>query len=117
LPSVFLSNHRAPFRAASVEIIGGGGASYPVASARTHKIAVKCKTMSALGQKQMCVAKRHVRFAPESGIRQPVMSALSPKAHMCSARGNLRYGPIADIHSSAPTKRKTPGNCPGFCLH
>jgi hypothetical protein len=24
MPSVFLSNHRAPFRAASVEIIGGG---------------------------------------------------------------------------------------------
>jgi len=24
---------------------------------------------------------------------------------------------FADIHSWAPSKRKTPGNCPGFCLH
>ena len=40
--------------------------------------------MSALGQKQTC--------AP-----QVVMSALPPKADMCSAPAHVRYGPIADI--------------------
>src|SRR5262249_61407286 len=40
--------------------------------------------MSALGQKQT--------FAP-----QKVMSALPPKADMCSATRHVRYGPKADI--------------------
>jgi hypothetical protein len=42
--------------------------------------------MSALGQKQ-------------TAVRNP-MSALPPKADMCSAIGDVRYGPKADI---APT--------------
>ena len=42
------------------------------------------------------------------------MSALPPKADMCGALVHVRFGPKADIHSSAPTKRETPGNCPGF---
>jgi hypothetical protein len=56
--------------------------------------------MSVLGQKQTS-AKEHVRFTPnsdrESGHAQMVMSALPPKADMCSARGDVRYGPKADI--------------------
>jgi hypothetical protein len=46
-------------------------------------------------------AKGHVRFAPnsdrESGFPQTVMSALPPKADMCSAAGDVRFGPKADI--------------------
>src|SRR5262249_4782825 len=63
----------------------------------------KVTAMSALGQKQTYAAHK-------------IMSALPPKADMCSALGHVRFGPIADIHSSAPTERKTPGNCPGFSI-
>ena len=42
--------------------------------------------MSALGQKQTCAV-------------QKVMSALPPKADMCSALGDVRFVPIADIAS------------------
>jgi hypothetical protein len=49
----------------------------------------------------MCSALVDVRFTPESdresGFGQPVMSALHPKADMCSARGYVLFGPIADI--------------------
>ena len=49
----------------------------------------------------ICSAKRHVRFAPnsdrESGLPQTVKSALPPKADMCGATGDVRFGPIADI--------------------
>src|SRR5207342_2300803 len=49
----------------------------------------------------MCSAKRHVRFAPESdresGHPQRIMSALPLKADMCDAKPNVRFGPIADI--------------------
>jgi hypothetical protein len=49
----------------------------------------------------ICSAKGHVRFAPnsdrESGLPQTVMSALPPKADMCGANGDVRFGPIADI--------------------
>src|SRR5262249_36559018 len=42
-----------------------------------------------------------VRFTPnsdrESGHPQTVMSALPPKADMCSASGYVRFGPEADI--------------------
>ena len=41
-------------------------------------------SMSALGQKRTCVA-------------QEVMSALPPKADMCSASRDVRFVPIADI--------------------
>jgi len=40
--------------------------------------------MSALGQKRT--------YAP-----QKAMSALAPKADMCGARGDFRFGPEADI--------------------
>jgi hypothetical protein len=49
----------------------------------------------------MCAAKRHVCFTPnsdrESEIPQKAMSALPPKADMCGAMGDVRFGPIADI--------------------
>ena len=49
--------------------------------------------MSALGQKQTC--------AP-----QKVMSALPPKADMCGATRDVRFGPIADIATSRAPRRK-----------
>jgi hypothetical protein len=52
----------------------------------------------------MCVAKRHVCFTPnsdrESGYLRFAMSALPPKADMCSAMRDVRFGPIADIRAT-----------------
>jgi len=49
----------------------------------------------------MCGAKSHIRFAPnsdrESGFPRKVMSALPPKADMCAAARDVRFGSIADI--------------------
>jgi hypothetical protein len=49
----------------------------------------------------ICIARSDVRFTPnsdrESGLRQTVMSALSPIADMCGALAHVRYGPKADI--------------------
>src|SRR5262245_11832895 len=46
-------------------------------------------------------ATSYVRFTPnsdrKSGLPQTVMSALPPKADMCSVVADVRYGPIADI--------------------
>jgi hypothetical protein len=43
-------------------------------------------------------AQAHVRFTPnsdrKSGHRRTVMSALPPKADMCSAKANVCFGPI-----------------------
>jgi hypothetical protein len=43
----------------------------------------------------------HVRFTPnsdrESGLPAKVMSALPPKADICSALAHVRFGPKADI--------------------
>jgi len=44
----------------------------------------KIRAMSALGHKQTCA------------VQEP-MSALPPKADMCTARGHVCFGPIADI--------------------
>jgi len=48
----------------------------------------------------MCGALVHFRFGPiadrESGHPQTVMSALPPKADMCSAVADVGYGPKAD---------------------
>jgi len=53
----------------------------------------------------MCVAIGHVRFAPnsdrESGFPRKAMSALPPKADMCGAARDVRFGPIADIVGEA----------------
>jgi hypothetical protein len=61
--------------------------------------------MSALGQKQTyALLTSHVCFTPnsdrESGLPQPTMSALPPKADMCSANEHVCFGPIADIAAS-----------------
>ena len=52
-------------------------------------------------QADMCAAKGHVRFTPnsdrESRHLPKVMSALPPKADMCSAIAHVCFGPIADI--------------------
>ena len=49
----------------------------------------------------MCVAKSDVRFTPNSDHKSEfphkVMSALPPKADMCGATSNVRFGPKADI--------------------
>jgi hypothetical protein len=51
----------------------------------------------------MCNAKRHVRFTPnsdrESGFPHKVMSAFPPKADMCGALAHVCFGPKADIPS------------------
>jgi hypothetical protein len=62
--------------------------------------------MSALGHKRdICSAKGHVRFAPnsdrESEFPQTVMSALPPKADMCGATAHVCFGPIADSCTAA----------------
>src|SRR5262245_49913070 len=60
----------------------------------------------------MCSAKGHVRFTPnsdrESGHRQTVRSALPPKADVCSALAHVCFGPIADIGTSGAKKRMGP---------
>jgi hypothetical protein len=58
--------------------------------------------MSALGQKQTFALQKGMSALPpiataKADFPQTVMSALPPKADMCSARDDVRYGPIADI--------------------
>ena len=54
--------------------------------------------MSALGHKRG--APTHVRFTPDSDRKsefpQKAVSALPPKADMCSATNDVGYGPKAD---------------------
>jgi len=58
----------------------------------------------------ICAAKGHVRFASnsdrESEIPQTVMSALPPKADMCGATTDVRFGPIADIRRPIRFRRR-----------
>jgi hypothetical protein len=53
----------------------------------------------------MCSARDDVCFTPnsdrESEIPQKAMSALPPKADMCGAASDVRFGPIADMCSAA----------------
>jgi hypothetical protein len=70
-------------------------------------VGLKTRFAAAMGyvaggsQADICGAKRHVRFTPngdrESGHAPMVRSALPPIADMCTARGNVCYGPIADM--------------------
>jgi hypothetical protein len=66
--------------------------------------------MSALGHKPTCAAKSDVRFTPdsdrESGFPHKVMSALPPKADMCSAPAYVCFGPEADIPPSIRSPRQ-----------
>jgi hypothetical protein len=52
-------------------------------------------TMSALGQKLTCAVQKS-------------MSALPPKADMCGATFDVRFGPIADIRTAQRHVRFTP---------
>jgi hypothetical protein len=67
-------------------------------------------------QADICAAKRHVRFTPNSdrnnGHRQTVMSTLPPKADMCGALANVGYGPKADM-LKRETERPPRGGLPG----
>jgi len=53
----------------------------------------------------VCVAKPHVRFIPNSDRKSRhvpmVMSALPPKADVCGANRHVCFGPIADIGSTS----------------
>src|SRR5215813_8601593 len=53
----------------------------------------------------ICAAKSHVRFTPnsdrESGFPQTLMSALPPKADMCGALAHVCFGPQADMVCAA----------------
>src|SRR5262249_21408288 len=61
----------------------------------------ECNDVRFGSKADICSAKRHVRFTPnsdrESRHRQTVRSALPPKADMCGAARDVRYGPKADI--------------------
>ena len=54
----------------------------------------------------ICAAKTHVRFPPnsdrESGFPQTVMSALPPRADMCGATRDVRFGPCVDVYGPRP---------------
>src|SRR5262245_7572322 len=53
----------------------------------------------------MCAAKSDVRLTPnsdrESGLPQTAMSALPPRADMCGATSDVRFGPKADSCTAA----------------
>jgi hypothetical protein len=57
--------------------------------------------MSALGHKRTYAVQKGTSFTPnsdrKSGLPQLVMSALPPKADMCGATRDVRFGPKADI--------------------
>jgi hypothetical protein len=69
--------------------------------------------MSALGQKQT-YAVQHGMSAllpiatVKADSRKLVMSAFLPKADMCSATGDVRFGPIADIESIVTVQETAP---------
>src|SRR5262245_46699433 len=56
----------------------------------------------------MCVGKSDVRFTPNSDhkskLPQNAMSALPPKADMCSAKAHVCFGPKADMPSQLNSK-------------
>src|SRR5262245_31047535 len=79
------------------------------------------RAMSAFGSEAdicACPATSDVRFTPnsdrESGHRQAVMSALPPKADMCSALAHVCFGPIADMIKRQLHQMKSPGTAPGL---
>ena len=58
--------------------------------------------MSALGQKQTYAVQQPMSALPpiataKADMSQMVMSALPPKADMCGATRDVRFGPIAGI--------------------
>src|SRR5262249_43780693 len=65
---------------------------------------VKGRSMSALGQKQTCAVQNGMSALPPIATAKADMleghSALPPKADMCGALGDVRFGPKVDIHRS-----------------
>jgi hypothetical protein len=62
--------------------------------------------MSALGQKQTYAVQKGMSALPpiataKADFTQTVMSALPPKADMCSATRDVRFGPKADSCGAA----------------
>ena len=62
--------------------------------------------MSALGQKRTCPVKKGMSALPptataKADFPQKVMSALPPKADMCGATSDVRFGPKADSCTAA----------------
>jgi len=58
--------------------------------------------MSALGQKRTCAVQTAMSASPsiatvKADMPQMVMSALPPKADVCSANRHVCFGPKADI--------------------
>src|SRR5262249_47289103 len=58
--------------------------------------------MSSLGQKQTLAVPQPMSACPQiapakAALSQTAMSALPPKADMCSALAHVGFGPIADI--------------------
>jgi hypothetical protein len=71
--------------------------------------------MSALGQKQTYALQQPVSALPpiataKADMPQMVMSALPPKADMCSAAVHVRFGPKADMCSAKAYVRFTPNS-------
>src|SRR5262249_16146891 len=75
---------------------------------RTYQLRLRCASQQTLGanvrfgsKADICAATSDDRFTPnsdhESGHPQTVMSALPPKADMCSALAHVCFEPIADI--------------------
>src|SRR5262245_38083166 len=67
-------------------------------------VPTKCQCPLWVRSRHMRCKKKQVRFSSdsdrESGFPQTVMSALPPKADMCAATRDVRYGPVADIRLS-----------------
>ena len=75
--------------------------------------------MSVLGQKQTCALQNVMSaFTPNSDreieIPQKAMSALPPKADMCSALGHVCFGPKADIGPISDERNRSRQNHPDF---
>jgi hypothetical protein len=69
--------------------------------------------MSALGQKptyalQQAMSALHPIATAKADFPQTVMSALPPKADMCSATGDVCYGPKAEVKHFATNASQRP---------
>src|SRR5262245_24714568 len=68
--------------------------------------------MSVGSNADICGPQRHVRFTPDSdrksGLLHKAMSALPPKADMCGATSDVRFGSKADMFHAKDNGRKSP---------
>src|SRR5262249_43455215 len=79
------------------------------ASSQTITLDRPCRDVRFGSKADICGAATHVCLTPdsdhESGHVPTVMSALPPKADMCGATRDVRFGPKADSCSAAKTVR------------